>query len=380
MSCENALLTLFELIYEAALESSLWPQVLNDLADATGTAQAAMPSFDWRATAFAAIAPRIDPDLVAEYRDYWAFREPIVPRAALRPLGEIYALDSLMEREEFQATAVFNEWWRPAGCGLAAMGANLAAEDRFSALICLFNAPGKDSLSDGQARLFKTALPHIMRAIRISRQVRFLELEHAASPERLEDLPQGALLTDASARPIFANKAAKGLLDAGKDIALRGGRLCAVAMPDRLQKMIASCAQTSLAHVGPGGELKVPRQPPQSPLIASVAPVQAMVRRAAVPWIRFGAPAALVLVADPDMDRRQREASLRGRFELTFAEARLATEILKGHGRKAAAQCCGISDATARTQLTNIFEKTGTRRQAELVRLLLDAADVHKPG
>ena len=32
-------------------------------------------------------------------------------------------------------------------------------------------------------------------------------------------------------------------------------------------------------------------------------------------------------------------------------------------------------DATAKTQLSSIFEKTGTHRQAELVRLLLDATE-----
>jgi len=34
-----------------------------------------------------------------------------------------------------------------------------------------------------------------------------------------------------------------------------------------------------------------------------------------------------------------------------------------------------ISDATAKTHLANIFEKTGTHRQAELVRCLLGAAE-----
>ena len=56
-------------------------------------------------------------------------------------------------------------------------------------------------------------------------------------------------------------------------------------------------------------------------------------------------------------------------------EAALAAEILRGDGRKAAARRCGISDATAKTHLRNIFEKTGTHRQAELILLLLGASD-----
>ena len=38
----------------------------------------------------------------------------------LRPAGEVYTLDSLMPREEFATTPVFNEFWRPAKLRLAA--------------------------------------------------------------------------------------------------------------------------------------------------------------------------------------------------------------------------------------------------------------------
>jgi hypothetical protein len=39
------------------------------------------------------------------------------------------------------------------------MGANLVAEDQFSALICLFNAPGKDAIASEEVRLFEAMLP-----------------------------------------------------------------------------------------------------------------------------------------------------------------------------------------------------------------------------
>ncbi|MGH7247371.1 MAG: helix-turn-helix transcriptional regulator, partial [Pseudomonadota bacterium] len=59
----------------------------------------------------------------------------------------------------------------------------------------------------------------------------------------------------------------------------------------------------------------------------------------------------------------------------TSMEAALAAEILRGDGRKAAARRCGITDGTAKSHLSRIFDKTGTHRQAELVRLLLGAAE-----
>jgi len=57
-------------------------------------------------------------------------------------------------------------------------------------------------------------------------------------------------------------------------------------------------------------------------------------------------------------------------FELTEAEASLATEIATGKSLAHFASDRGVSIATARTQLASVFAKTLTRRQAELVALL----------
>ena len=56
---------------------------------------------------------------------------------------------------------------------------------------------------------------------------------------------------------------------------------------------------------------------------------------------------------------------------MTSAEAAVAVEVLEADGLRAVASRLGISLATARTHLAHVFDKTGTRRQAELVRLLL---------
>ncbi|MGH6823324.1 MAG: helix-turn-helix transcriptional regulator [Methylocella sp.] len=373
IGCEE-LIGLIDLIYEAALDGELWPGVLTKLADAMGAAHVAVPSVDRRANIVNTISPRVDPDLLATFKEHWAFRDPLFARAILRPAGNLYTLDGLMPREEFSATPIFNEWHRRAGFGLAAMGANLVAEDGLSALIAFFNAPSKDTLTSDQTRLFAATLPHIMRAVRINRLLWKLELKQLAPPERFENLPQGALLADASARVVFANTTAKAMLDTGDGLLLRDGRLAA-AGSDVIQKLVASCAQTAIAVGGPGGELAVPRKHPHSPLHVTVAPLRSATRLADVPWTGVGAPVAMVTMRDPELARRQGEKNLRRRFGLTLAETGLAAEILKGYGRKAAARRRGISDATAKSQLSSIFEKTGTHRQAELVRLLLIAPE-----
>jgi len=91
-----------------------------------------------------------------------------------------------------------------------------------------------------------------------------------------------------------------------------------------LQKLV-SPARAVPSRVAAEEELQVPRGLPRSPLQVTVTPLRS--KTAVIPWIGVGTPVALVTVRDPDFDRQQRQLSLRRRFELTPAEAALASEI-----------------------------------------------------
>jgi DNA-binding CsgD family transcriptional regulator len=64
---------------------------------------------------------------------------------------------------------------------------------------------------------------------------------------------------------------------------------------------------------------------------------------------------------------------LRYHFGLTPAEARLALHLVAGETLRSAEVKLSISYETARTHLKNIFNKTGTSRQAELVVAIVTA-------
>jgi DNA-binding CsgD family transcriptional regulator len=140
-----------------------------------------------------------------------------------------------------------------------------------------------------------------------------------------------------------------------------------------LQRLIASCARAVGRLQGPlGGELEVRRGPRRPALGLVVTPLRTKNPDAGIPWLGLRVPVAIVTMADPEINRRRLAQDLHMRFGLTAAEAGLAAEIVKGDGREAAAKRRGISVSTARAQLSSIFEKTGTHRQAELVHLLLE--------
>ena len=73
----------------------------------------------------------------------------------------------------------------------------------------------------------------------------------------------------------------------------------------------------------------------------------------------------------PDLAALPGVVRLRAEFGLTKAEARLALRLAEGASLASAAQAFNVKLTTIRSQLQQVFAKTGTSRQTELVAMLL---------
>jgi DNA-binding CsgD family transcriptional regulator len=62
-------------------------------------------------------------------------------------------------------------------------------------------------------------------------------------------------------------------------------------------------------------------------------------------------------------------------YRLTPSELRVLGAVIDVGGVSAVAEALGISEATVKTHLQHLFEKTGLRRQTDLVKLIASHAD-----
>jgi DNA-binding CsgD family transcriptional regulator len=76
-------------------------------------------------------------------------------------------------------------------------------------------------------------------------------------------------------------------------------------------------------------------------------------------------------LSDPERTTPIDPETLSATFELTPKEAAVAVALANGLSVEEVSKTNGTTLNTIRTQLKAIFRKTGTRRQTELVRLLL---------
>jgi DNA-binding CsgD family transcriptional regulator len=160
--------------------------------------------------------------------------------------------------------------------------------------------------------------------------------------EFLDRSPAAVVLLDEHRRIVYANQRAAVLHARGDGISLSGGGVALTHKHDdsRLQDLIAR----ALNAKGAGSAMRVLRLAGKRP---------------------YG------IVTDPDTKRALPPDRLQEVFGLTEAEGRLASLLAAGDDLKSAAQTLGITYGTARARLAEIFQKTDTCRQGELINLLL---------
>jgi DNA-binding CsgD family transcriptional regulator len=196
--------------------------------------------------------------------------------------------------------------------------------------------------------------------------------------EVLDAFPRPVLGLDGQGRLALANRAGRALLGSARSTGLTldpSGRLTTEAPDaDRLLRrlLVRAAAGEGFGSGMPLGMVPVLRAE-APPLHLCVLPAAA----APAPANDAGGGrrldlVALLLVLDPEQRPSSRVASnlLQEAYGLTRTEAAVALRVAEGEGLPAVAAERGIAPSTARSHLRRVFEKTGTRRQAQLARLL----------
>jgi DNA-binding CsgD family transcriptional regulator len=115
---------------------------------------------------------------------------------------------------------------------------------------------------------------------------------------------------------------------------------------------------------GRGGGVRIPRRSGRSDYL-----VQAGCCPERLAHLPFAPGAAILRIYDPAQSHRLPPA-ITSLFDLTARETEVAQALLQGHSVDTLASALHISRNTARIHLQRLFHKTGTNRQADLVRLL----------
>jgi DNA-binding CsgD family transcriptional regulator len=359
--CENNA-RLVAAIYDAALDPRQWPQVLGQLAERFHSASAHLSFENTAGTQGRLISYGTDPVNSRRYADYYVTRNVLWQRIVKRGLENVVTDRIIMPKEELERSEFYNDFLKPQEgeeilASLAVRGANggtsltLWRPQRFG----IWDREEMDALAE--------LTPHLRRAVELNGSLGEVRLVHALACEALNRLDRGVMLLDSNARILFANCAAEALLGDGAGLRLEEHRLAAgrPAETTALRQLIAETGRS-----GAGGALAIPRERRSALTVFAVAVTPQSIPECADPT------GVLILVRDPETAAEPSLAAFARHFGLTPSQAAVAKEVTHGDGVAAAAKRLGISYGTARAHLLQAFQKTGTRRQAQLTRMMLE--------
>ena len=353
-------------IYQAALDDELWLDTLRELSEIAAAHVAQIIVYD-RAT----VQPLLGisngiPEGNVEYVETYSALDERWPRFPAIAHGEPIRHEQLYAPGEIERSAFYNEFLvkydaqsqvivRLDGTG----GTDVAIG---------FNRPLKEgAFSEAEIGVVRVLAPHIGRAMQIRQKLVETETLNTSLFGLLESTRIGFVALDRNGKITRANDVAVDFLRYDRGLSDMGGRLRAAHQKEneRLQMLIAGVLSEGFGVGKSGGAIRLTSPCAKRRLSVLVMPVS--VRGAS---FVAGTPVAAVLIQDETDAGIMSGAVLRVLYGLSPAETRLALEFAKGQTLARCSEILGVSKETARTQLKSVLSKTGTHRQAELMRLL----------
>lgn len=356
-----------ERIYDAALDEGGWPAALQHMASLLGAncATVALDDGGRRLPAYYCVG--YSPELLEAYPSYYRSRDPMLDIASRAPPHSVLTDRMVMPKAELRRLEVHNDFSRVCGIDSLAYAVAFRAPGR-TCLVAATRSARAGDFEQEHVRTLGLLLPHLGRAMRVHVRLEDARVRADSAAEALDRLAFGVVLVDRRAHVILANRAAEAMLaqDDGIGADASGLRAAMPAQTIALRRLVA-CAADRARVAGRGGALRLDRPSLGRPLSVLVAPIGAAAKSG---WLPEPRPAAIVFVSDPEHRHRPPASHLREIYGLTAAEAAVAGSISMGQGVKDAAEALGIAPSTLRWHLQRVFEKTGTARQADLVRLV----------
>jgi len=362
-------------VYEAAADPRHWGVFLENAARELQVTKAAIHvhAFSPRSWTTHIAGTRVhrigyDESAVNAYANHYAGRDPYIQRIRERfPRHGTGTSDDLVTTAELKHSEFYSDYGRPNGIFFNCWTI-VEQNERFGSGLSLIRPEDAKQFTAEQVKLLKLLTPHLGKAFRLQRIIERASDNNSALLTSIAQFDFGVVALDGEGRITNLSAPAKYLLDQQDGIRIHASHLEA-AYPDenrRLQDMLAVANQVwDHPHRSDGNTLLLSRKSGKKPLQVVV-----------FPFVSSGLlaeerPQVLVFLSDPSSKPASRAAVLRALYGLTPTESRLADLLLQGLEVREAADQLRTTLETTRFQLKRVFAKTGTRRQSELMRLML---------
>jgi len=364
---EEVLTRLVGHIYDAALDPTLWSDVLAKIGEFVGGEAGGLLAKD----AISKIGTPyyhygVEPHYVQLYASSHSKFDP-VSSLSLFEVGQTVSILELEPYEEFNEGRFFREWMRPQGW-VDAANAVLDKSPLSCSFLTIIRSQSQGHVDEDMRRRMSLVVPHVRRAVLIGNVIDLKRAEAATFADLLDGLSAGLFLVGGDGLIIHANAAGDEMLGSGVCLRSVRGRLTTG------DNHVDKCLRESLAAAnrGDGGigikgiAVPLPARNGEH-YVAHVLPLASSGRRSV--GTAYAATAA-IFVRKATMESPSAPEIIARMYDLTPTELRVLLAIVEVGGIPDVAEALGVAESTVKTHVGRLFEKTGGRRQADLVKLV----------
>jgi len=353
---------LLDQIYDAALDPRRWQDVLESLNTMLNSRGFALFFQDRNTVRFNQFMG-LDASQVAAYANHYGLINPWVPAFARAPRS-VTSAHELMGQSDLERTEFYNDWLNPLGLH-DAIGLPIRQDGGAFFLASGLRDKKAGYYTAAEKRLARRVTPHMKRAAQICERLYMAQFLRDGLVEGMDSLAIGVLLLDGDCRVLFANRVADAILKRGDGLTHHRGRLRAShpAGSEEIEKTVRAAAATGTRRGADPGGIVVLRRKNGKPMTALVCP-----RRSEIDFGYHNA-SVMMFVSNPDANTGINEHHAARMYGLSRAEAQLLKALLQGTRLSDYADEAGITLNTAKGYLKQLFHKTGSGRQSDLLRL-----------
>jgi DNA-binding CsgD family transcriptional regulator len=362
-------LPLIQHIYEAALDASRWSLFIQALSDAFRGAPAGI-ALQPPGSALADVIFRshgFGEEFHSLFAEHAQRGLPWEEGRRKNFVGRFGLTTEVIPDDRLRASDFYREWMVPQGLGPHPPIAHTTALDAGhpAAALAIFPTAASGAFTAADLAFGDLLVPHLALGYRLMADNR----RHQALEDAIDRFPTGVTLLDARGHLLLANRGARQIFAQDDGIALDGAAVRAAGATDdaALRRAIAQSVEAAVAgRLIESTVLSVNRRSDRRPYAVMVGPLRP----------HTGDPTAadavvVLYLADLEQGVLRRREVLRQLYGLTEAETQLVELLCQGSSLDEAAGVRGVTMNTARSQLKQVFAKTHTSRQSELVRLVI---------
>lgn len=348
-----------ERIYEAAIVPNLWPQVLADLGDLSKGVGGVLFSVMQTGSHWTA-SPSIHDIMTRFVQEEWFrlnSRQAIGFAKGLENEARFITEADLFEGDAYLQDPTYRDFFIPNGLGIHA-STIISLPQGDSIILSVERALTEGPMEPDTLERLDRLRPHLARSAMMGARLAFERARTPVETLSLLGLPAVALSDNGRVR------VANGLFDAEKSLwTTRGDDRLALFDPRAGRLFEAAMQASSLARGG--SSIALQSRDGEERAVMHVVPVRLSARDL------FGRTAAIAILTKAAGAPVAPTALLKALFDLTAAESNLAADLAAGLSLEEVAARTGRGIETLRSHLKRIRQKTGCRRQAELVALMM---------